>query len=352
MPLLRSPGLRDFVIAAVAMTVALFTSHAAISQPAADPAVEPVTVGFLRQACGSWAARVADGGYDNATGRTIRWLAFDTDSVIAAALAAGRIHVGLVGSGVAAAAYAQGLDLRVFFVMGRASEGDSLLLSEKASMAAGNPKALRSKVIAVPFGSSSHFRLLDSLRRWQLTLQDVRVVNLQMPQILDAWQRREIDAAVVPYPALASLRPSATIGSLAGERPADGLVVLAAEAAFAARHAVFLSRLVDMISRSSAAPAGSNSGVEVTSETVEKVAALSGLSRSDAATAIARYQPPTLDEQMSATWLGGDRYSGLAAALKSAAETLHWAGRIKSPDIDFAKAIAIEPVQRAIGYQR
>lgn len=325
-------------------------SGARADEPAAG--LKPVSVGFVRHAYGTWTAKIADGGFEMATGRTLRWLPYDTDSSVAAALASGRIDIGLIGTSVAAAAYGRGLDLKIFFVMGGSPDTEGLIVHGAMPFRIGDPKSLAGKVVAVPFGSTPHFRLLQSLKRWSIQPGSIRIVNLQTAQIGEAWGRGELDAAVVSEPLLGRLKEKGRLVPLSGGGGYEGLMVLAASARFVDDHVVFLARFVDVISRADLLFAHMSGPLSEDRPEVRSIAFLTGMSPSDVIAAIARYRPPPLSEQVTPQWLGGGAAATLVAELKTSAEIWRWGGRADRAESDFAYAISTAPVERALDYQR
>lgn len=311
-----------------------------------------INIGIVRHAAGMWAAKIVDGGFDVVTGRTIRWFAYDTDSSLAAALSTGRLDIVLIGSSVAASAIARGLDLKIFYVVGSSADTEGLALGAGIEFKPGDAKSLQGKVIAVPFGSTPHFRLLESLRRWGGNVGSMRIVNLQTQQIVEAWSRSEIDAVAASEPLLAKLAQRGQRVPLAISGEHTGLLVLASASEFVAQHIVFLSRIVDLMARADAADGASRGGVPADNPAVKPIAQLTGLTSEEVAAGIGRYRPPSLAEQASPSWLGGGASAGLVAHMKSALDTWRWAGRLSGNEPDFAGSIALEPVTMALGYQR
>jgi len=316
-----------------------------------------INVGFVRFALGPWTARIADGSFDTSTGRTIRWFPHDTDSSVVAALSSGRLDVGLVGSGVAASAIARGLDLRMFFVLAASTESEGLVMAG-APAEAGTPiapadaKTLQGKVVAVPFGSTPHLRLLECLRRWNVTPSSMRIVNLQTTQIAEAWKRNEIDAAMVSEPLLSQLKQHGRAVQLPQLAEPKGLVVFASTGEFIAQHSVFLSRLVDVVARSDQAVSDSAKQLDVDSAEVRSIAFLTGIEPSAVVNAIGRFRPPPLSEQVSTKWLGGGSEAGLLPHLKAAMDLWRWAGRLQGPDPDLPSVVATEPAKGALDFQK
>lgn len=103
------------------------------------------------------------------------------------------------------AALQRGLDLRAFYVLGSSPECEGLVLEVGSIFRFSEPGSLQRMVIAAPFGSSAHYRLLHSLKHWGLSPASMKIVNLQATQIAMAWERRHIDAAVASEPLLGQL---------------------------------------------------------------------------------------------------------------------------------------------------
>lgn len=314
--------------------------------------LRPINIGFVQHAYGTWTAKIADGGFELATGRTMRWLPYDADSAVASALASGGIDIGLMGTSVVAAAIARGLDLKVFYVLGGPPDSEGLVLGADITFRFGDMKTLQSKVIAVPFGSTPHFRLLQSLRRWGVALSAMRIVNLQAGQIADAWKRGDIDAAAVSQPMLGRLSGQGYLVPLPVSGGQTSVLVFAAAGEFYVQHMVFLSRLVDVMSRADSAFASMSGPLTVDRADVRSIAFVTGLDPADVIASIARYRPPPLEEQATPSWLGGGALSGLAAELKANAEVWRWGGRLTGTEPNYPAAMAPEPVQMAISYQR
>lgn len=351
-----APGVRWLYAATLALACAM-TCIAGVDPATAGPRengsqLPKLSVGFVRHAYGTWTSRVADGGFDSGTGRAIEWLPYEADSAVVAALASDRIQIGLMGASIVAAAFSKGLELRIFYVLGGSPDTEGLLLAGNAPFRVGDPKTLRQRVIAAPFGSTAHFRLLQGLKRWGVPLADVRLVNLQPRQIAAAWGRKEIDAAVVSEPFLSDLGAEGRTIPLPGAGGLEGLMVLAASAEFVKSHDVFLARFVDVMSRADAAFAARNGPLDETQPEIRAIANLTGTPEKSVLEAIARYRPPPLEDLASARWLGGGQASMLAAELRNNAELWKWAGRVGPIAPDYSQAIASAPVERALGLQK
>ena len=59
--------------------------------------------------------------------------------------------------------------------------------------------------MAVPFSSTAHYSLLSALKLAGVNAADVKILDMQPPDIFAAWQRGDIDAAYVWNPVLGKL---------------------------------------------------------------------------------------------------------------------------------------------------
>lgn len=323
-----------------------------LAQERQPAAMRPINVAFVRYGFGAWTARLADGGFDTATGRTIRWSAHDTDSAVIAALAGGRFDIGLMGASVLAAAVARGIDLKAFYVLGAAPDSEALLATRASGIGPADVKSLHGKVIAVPFGSSSHFRLLESLHRWGIGPASARIVNLQTGQIADAWDRGEIDAAVVAEPLLSRIEATGQRVPMPPPPGHTGALVFAGHGEFIAHHLVFLARFIDVVARSDMALRAASGQLSTESAAVLSIAATTALQPAAVLALLERYRPPPLEAQASQKWLAGGPQAGLLTDLKESVDIWRWAGRLAGADADLQGALTPGPVQQALGYQR
>lgn len=326
------------------------------AQPRVEPgktlALRQISIGFVRYGFGAWTARIADGALDGATGRSLRWQPFDTDSAAIAALAGDQLDVAVIGTGVLAAAFARGLDARAFYVLGSASDAEGLVTKAPGQFRFAEPRTLQGKVIATSYGSAAHLRLLESLRLWGLAVPAIRIVNLQSAQIAEAWQQSQIDAAAVSEPLLGQLGRQGNIVPLPATSRRTGTLVLGGLAPFVAQNLVFLSRLVEALSRADAAMAAASGPLIETREEVRSIARLTGFSDAEVLAGIARYKAPSLEAQAGPGWLTAGPQSELLAELRANAETWLWAGRLSAPVADMTAILAPEAVTLALTYRR
>lgn len=148
----------------------------------------------------------ADKTYEQATHRDINWRKFDTGAEVVAAISAGSIDIGNIGSSPLAAAATKGVPLEVFLVTSEIGEAESLVAKNTSNIK--TPKDLIGKKIAVPFVSTTHYSLLAALEHWGIDPSQVTIINLRPPEINAAWERGDIDATYVWEPVLSKVKAS------------------------------------------------------------------------------------------------------------------------------------------------
>jgi taurine transport system substrate-binding protein len=316
------------------------------------PLLKPVRVGFPRHAIGTWSMRMLDGGFDKAMGRTIDWVPYETDDAVVVAMSAGQLDIGLIGAGVVANAVARGMELQAFSVICGPGDAEMLAFRSDRGMDRGAARTLHGKVIAVPFGSTAHFRVLESLRAWGMSPATTRIANLQLDQIAPAWSRREIDATAAARKLLEGLTPAGAHLPLVTAGEHSSLLLFVAPRAFVSAHLVLLSRFVDLLARTDEAYRSGSSGAADKTVALERIARLSGIPSAQIASAIAAYRPPALAEQASTAWLGGGATAGLALHLKAALDVWRWAGPLGATPPDLTATISPTPVRMALSYRR
>ena len=140
----------------------------------------------------------------------IDWVKFDSGADVNTAVLAGSVDIGLAGSSPVTKGLCPPDEIPykvpwIFDVIGAA---ESLVAKNGSGVT--NVKDLVGKKVGTPFGSTSHYSLLAALDIAGVVASKVKIVDLQPPDILAAWQRGDIDAAYVWNPTLAELQKDGT----------------------------------------------------------------------------------------------------------------------------------------------
>ncbi len=134
---------------------------------------------------------------------TIHWAKMNSGGDVLQAFGARSIDIAQVGSSPAVKGVSAplNLDLQIVWLNDVIGKAESLVVRDDSVKSLAD---LSGKTVATPYGSTSHFSLMEALRQADRT-DKVRLVNLAPDAMLGAWQRDEIDAAWVWDPTLTSL---------------------------------------------------------------------------------------------------------------------------------------------------
>ncbi len=135
----------------------------------------------------------------------IKWSSFASGGDVVQAYQKS-LDIGLMGSSPAATALSAPLNMpiSVVWIHDVIGTAESLVVRDKSIT---DLKGLKGKTIAVPFGSTSHFSLLQALHDAGMSEdKDVKLVNLEPEKMPSAWQGKQVDAAWVWDPVLSQLK--------------------------------------------------------------------------------------------------------------------------------------------------
>lgn len=187
------------IITALLVVLSIFSSCASKEKE------KLVTVGVQEIPSADYLARSA--GYVeeafSALGYSVEFLTFSSGAKINAALAAGEIDFGYIGSCPVANAISSGIGIQAIYIHGIVGAGEALAVTTASGI---NTVAdLKGKIIATPFASTAHYSLLKALETNGIAETEVELLDMQPADVFAAWQRGDIDAAYVWEPTLSQL---------------------------------------------------------------------------------------------------------------------------------------------------
>ncbi|UQN28096.1 ABC transporter substrate-binding protein [Brachybacterium kimchii] len=139
----------------------------------------------------------------------ISWVQMNSGGDVLQAFGSRSVDLAQVGSSPAVKGRSAPLDvdLQIVWLHDVIGTAESLVVRDSSIK---DLKGLGGKRIAVPFGSTSHFSLLNALQKAGMSGK-VQIVNLSTDAMQAAWQRGEIDAAWVWEPTLGDLAADGTV---------------------------------------------------------------------------------------------------------------------------------------------
>jgi taurine transport system substrate-binding protein len=257
----------------------------------------------------------------------IKWVQFDSGANVNTAMIAGSVDIGLAGSSPVANGLSDPLNIpyKVPWIYDVIGTAESLVASKDSGVT--DITGLVGKKVGTPFGSTAHYSLLAALDLAGVDATKVKIVDLEPPDILAAWQRGDIDAAYVWNPTLAELRADGTVLATSEELAGKGKLtadLAVVTTAFADKYPDVMTKWVELQSKA----------VTLYKESPDEAAAAVGRQLNiTAEEALAQMKELILldaTEQASATYLGTpDAPGALAENLMSAAEFLKTQGSLE-----------------------
>lgn len=139
--------------------------------------------------------------HEQALGTAIEWRQFESGRDVNTAIASGSIDIGLVGSSPAAAGLAQGLPYDVIAIYDVIGDSEALAVRDSIKSFAD----LKGKKLGAPFGSTTHYSLLQVLKLNNIGQDEVTLLDFNPSDLLAAWTRGDLDGAYVWQPTLQKL---------------------------------------------------------------------------------------------------------------------------------------------------
>ena len=272
---------------------------------------------------GPWKANMEKIKKEGIGGKSVEFFKFTSGTEVINAMASGSIDISLNGSSPTAAGYSRGVEMQVIYVYDNINDAEALVVNDKITA----PQDMKGKTIAVPFGSTTHFHMMFALEQFGLDAKTVNVLDMSPPDMVAAWERGDIDGGFVWDPALGKMKGKGRVllssGDLSnwGKATFDAMV---ARTGFLEDMPEVACAWVKMVADSDADyRANPNDYGPGTAKAAAIAKAVSG-QEDQVGTVLALYDYPTLEQQVSGTWLGG----GVASALMATSEFLQSQGKI------------------------
>ncbi|TVY04306.1 aliphatic sulfonate ABC transporter substrate-binding protein [Cohnella terricola] len=173
------------------------------SQTAADPLPKEIRIGYQVSPNGELTAKALGLAEKKFPNVKISWLKFDSGRDVNTAIASGSIDFGLVGTPPGASGIVQGLPDQIYYIHDVIGESEALVVQGKSGIS--SLEDLKGKTIATTFSSTSHFSLMSALKQANIDPATIKIIDMQAPDLVAAWQRGDIDGAYIWQPVQSKL---------------------------------------------------------------------------------------------------------------------------------------------------
>jgi taurine transport system substrate-binding protein len=285
------------------------------------------------------------GMYDEALGMKVNWRAFDTGTAMSAAMASGDVHLS-VSQGVPpfVVATSAGQDLQVLDVAVSYSDNDNCVVRDVLEIDKTNAGDLAGKKVAVPLGTAAHYGFLKQMNHFGVDLASLDIVNMAPPEGSAAIAQGAVDVFCGWGGSLRRAEEHGNVLLTGAEKEELGILVFdvtSGPTAFVAENPDVVATFLKVTAEANAMwadPANRDKMLPI-------IAKDSGMDVADTARTIDTFVFPTVEEQLSAKWLGG----GAQEFMKGVAEVFVEAGSIDSALATYENNVNTGPLAASQG---
>lgn len=330
--------IRKTLMSAVAGAALLAGSSAAM-------AMDELTVAYFLEWPMPFEYAKVMGTYEKELGMKVNWVAFDTGTAMSAAMASGDVQIA-VSQGVPpfVVATSAGQDLQVIDVAVSYSDNDNCVVRTDLEITKDNAGELAGKKAAVPLGTAAHYGFLNQMNHFGIDLSTLTVVDMAPVDGAAALAQGSVDMACGYGGGLNRMKEHGNVLLTGAEKEELGILVFdvtSAPAPFVAENAELVAKFVKITADANAMwNEGANKA-----EMLSVIAKDAGMDEAAAEANLATFVFPSIDDQLSAKWLGG----GSAAFMKGVAGVFVDAGSIPSALDNYESRVNVGPLTAAKG---
>ncbi|MEX0317426.1 MULTISPECIES: ABC transporter substrate-binding protein [unclassified Ruegeria] len=329
------------VLATIAATSVLaLSSHAALAQD-----LDEITVAYFLEWPLPMLESKANGAYDEALGLKVNWVSFETGTAMSAAMASGDVQIA-VSQGIPpfVVAASAGQAIQVVDVAVTYSENDNCVVRSDLEIDKETASELAGKKVAVPLGTAAHYGFLRQMDHFGVDLASLEVVDMAPPEGAAALSQGAVDFACGYGGGLSRMKEHGNVLLTGAEKEELGILVFDVTSSPEA----FVSENPDLVAKflsvTAAANERWNSGAGG-DEMLGVIAKESGMDLEAARGAIGTMGFPSIGEQLSEKWLGGN----VQTFMKGVADVFVSAGSIDAALGSYENSVNVEPMQIAGG---
>ena len=305
-------------------------------------AAEELTVGYFLEWPMPFLAAKADGAYDEALGVKVNWVAFETGTAMSAAMASGDVQIS-VSQGVPpfVVAASAGQPLQVIDVAVSYSENDNCVVASELEIDKDSADELAGKKVAVPIGTAAHYGFLRQMDHFGVDIASLDIVDMAPTDGAAALAQGAVDFACGFGGGLARMKEHGNVLLTGAEKEELGILVFdvsSAPADFVVENEELVSKFLAVTAEANATWNESHSD-----EMLEKIARESGMDLDAAKASISTFSFPSVDEQLSEKWLGGNAQT----FMKGVADVFVTAGSIDGALESYVDAVNAGPLTAA-----
>ncbi|WP_159974779.1 taurine ABC transporter substrate-binding protein [Roseobacter cerasinus] len=311
-------------------------------QSAAADGHGEITIGYFLEWPMPFLAAKASGAYDEALGMKVNWVSFETGTAMSAAMASGDVQMS-VSQGVPpfVIATSGGQDIQTVDVAVSYSENDNCVVHADLEIDKETAGELAGKKVAVPLGTAAHYGFLRQMDHFGVDVSTLQVVDMAPPEGAAALSQKAVDFACGFGGGLGRMMEYGNVLLTGAEKEELGILVFdvtSAPASFIAENGDVVAKFLKVT-----ADANADWTANQSEEMLSVIAQQAGMDLDAARTAIGGFTFPSIEEQLSEKWLGGNA----APFMQGVAGVFVEAGSIGSALDSYEDSVNTGPLQAA-----
>lgn len=324
------------------LTLLMASMTLSLASQVASAADDEITVAYFLEWPMPFLAGKADGSYEKALGKKIKWRSFETGTAMSAAMASGDVQIA-VSQGVPpfVVAASAGQPIQVIDVAVSYSDNDNCVVSSKLEVTKDNAKELAGKKVAVPLGTAAHYGFLRQMNHFGVDIGTLSIVNMPPPEGAAALAQGSVDFACGYGGGLTRMKEHGNVLLTGAEKEALGILVFDVTSA----PTNYIAENEDLVAKFLAVTAAKNKAWNdnKSDEMLAVIAKESGMDVEAAKKSIATMKFPSVEEQLSDKWFGG----AAQKFMKGVADVFVEAKSIKAALPSYEDAVNIGPLKAA-----
>ena len=283
------------------------------------------------------------GMYEEAMGTKINWVSFDTGTAMSAAMASGDVQLS-VSQGVPpfVVATSAGQDLQILDVAVSYADNDNCVVAEALEIDKGNAGELAGKKVAVPLGTAAHYGYLKQMGHFGVDPAGMEIVDMAPAEGAVALEQGAVDMFCGWGGALRRAKEFGNVLLTGDEKTELGILVFdvtSGPAGWVAENGEMVSQFLAVTAEANAMWADeANHG-----KMLPVIAKDAGMDEEATMATISTFKFPTVEEQLSGAWLGGNAQE----FMKGVADVFVQAGSIDGALDTYENAVNTGPLEAA-----
>jgi len=285
------------------------------------------------------------GTYEEALGVDINWVSFESGVKMSAAMASGDVHLS-VSQGVPpfVVATSAGQDLQILDVAVSYAENDNCVVRAELEIDKDNAGELAGKKVAVPLGTAAHYGFLKQMSHFGVDVGSIDVVDMDPPDGAAAIAQGAVDMFCGWGGSLRRALEHGNVLLTGAEKTELGILVFdvtSGPADWVAENGDLTAKFLKVTADANAMWADPANHAKM----LPLIAKDAGMDEAATMETISTFSFPTVEEQLSATWLGGSAQG----FMKGVADVFVESGSIDNALDTYENAVNTGPLEAANG---